>query len=111
MVRARADVVPRRVRPLGRTDRPHLMCGKASHVCYDHPLREAPRFRAKEVSGVWRYAVHGECRMRSEKLKTEREIEALLRDRIRIVQDDARRDTRTFRITGYRNAARDIAAM
>jgi hypothetical protein len=49
--------------------------------------------------------------MRSEKLKTEREIEALLRDRIRIVQDDARRDTRTFRITGYRNAARDIAAM
>ena len=49
--------------------------------------------------------------MRPEKLKTEREIEALLRDRIRIVQDDARRDTRTFRITGYRNAARDIAAM
>lgn len=41
----------------------------------------------------------------------ERDIEAVLRGHIKIIQDDARRDSRTFRITGYRDAAREIAAM
>jgi hypothetical protein len=50
-------------------------------------------------------------KMTDDKDQLEDVIEVILRDHIRIIQDDARRDTRTFRITGYRSAARELAAM
>jgi hypothetical protein len=52
-----------------------------------------------------------EVRIIQLRAEVEKEIESVLRDHIRIIQDDARRDTRTFRIAGYRDAAKELAAM